>query len=116
MEAEFGIVLGSDIDPAKAEFKDIIDGIASVHPVIEIHNFFFGAPTRRVRNYWLITLFTLGLSWAIALSNLKIKCQLIWSLFTMEELWIHGKINDGRMKSYLLSGGLLINKQKEEFN
>ena len=41
MEAEFGIVLGSDIDPAKAEFKDIIDGIASVHPVIEIHNFVF---------------------------------------------------------------------------
>ncbi|MBA4739820.1 MAG: fumarylacetoacetate hydrolase family protein [Burkholderiales bacterium] len=41
MEAEFGIVLGSDIDPAKAEFEDIIDAIASVHPVIEIHNFVF---------------------------------------------------------------------------
>ncbi len=41
MEAEFGIVLGSDIDPDKTEFEDIIDAIASVHPVIEIHNFIF---------------------------------------------------------------------------
>ena len=41
MEAEFGIVLGNDIDPSKVEFEYIIDAIESIHPVIEIHNFVF---------------------------------------------------------------------------
>ncbi|MAW32951.1 MAG: hypothetical protein CMK56_00925 [Proteobacteria bacterium] len=41
MEAEFGIILGDDIDPRETKPIDIIDTIASVHPVIEIHNFVF---------------------------------------------------------------------------
>ena len=41
MEAEFGIILGNDIHPSNSKSENIIEAIASVHPVIEIHNFVF---------------------------------------------------------------------------
>jgi len=41
VEAEFGIILGDDIEPGDTKPSDIIDTIASVHPIIEIHNFVF---------------------------------------------------------------------------
>ena len=41
MEAEFGIILSRDIEPTEASLDHILDSIASVHPVIEIHNFVF---------------------------------------------------------------------------
>ena len=39
IEAEFAVFIDSNIDPGKTSIKNILGSIASVHPVIEIHNF-----------------------------------------------------------------------------
>jgi 2-keto-4-pentenoate hydratase len=41
MEAEFGIILEKDINPQSITFKKILDSIATIHPIIEIHNLVF---------------------------------------------------------------------------
>jgi 2-keto-4-pentenoate hydratase len=41
MEAEFGIILDKDINPQSITFKKILDSIATIHPIIEIHNLVF---------------------------------------------------------------------------
>ena len=49
MEAEFGIILDKDINSHSVTFEDILDSIASIHPIIEIHNLVFnGEPPHGV--------------------------------------------------------------------
>ena len=49
MEAEFGIILDKDINSRSVTFEDILDSIASIHPIIEIHNLVYnGEPPHGV--------------------------------------------------------------------
>ena len=49
MEAEFGIILDKDINSQSVTFENILDSIASIHPIIEIHNLVYnGEPPHGV--------------------------------------------------------------------
>ena len=41
MEAEFGVILNSDLKPENISFEHILDSIDSIYPLIEIHNLVF---------------------------------------------------------------------------
>ena len=41
MEAEFGIILNRDLEPALISFEYILESIKSIYPLIEIHNLVF---------------------------------------------------------------------------